>query len=146
MARLQPLLDREAIRELKHRYAQALDRLRIDDLVVLFTEDAVCDFGEFYGTWDGLAAIRAGYQNEMDKVRGVSYPFMHAVSTEVITLLDADHATARWFLIEMGTEPGVAGTPLRLTGVYDDEYVRTGGGWKIRRTRLTFTWPRATTG
>lgn len=142
MGSVQELIDRESIRELKHRYAHSLDALCIEDLVVLFTDDAVCEFGESYGTWRGIAEIRAGYQHEMEKVRGIDYPFMHALSTPVIDLIDVDHARGKWFLIEMGTGPGILGTPLRLTGVYDDEYLRIDGTWKIRRTHLTFTWPR----
>jgi ketosteroid isomerase-like protein len=142
MDALQELLARESIKELKHRYAHNLDALQFEALIALFTDDAICEFGS-YGTWSGIEAIRRGYQIEIDKVRGTEYPFMHAVSSPVIEFTAANHARARWYLIEMGTTPDVTGTPLRLTGVYDDEYVRQNGQWKIRRSRLTFTWPRA---
>lgn len=138
---IQELVALEAIRKLKYLYAHHLDMKDVDRLVALFAEDALCEFGSSYGVWRGAAEIRAGYQAEIDKVRGIDYPFMHTLSTPWIELTSQNTATGKWYLVEMLTESNSVKEPLRFTGVYTDEYRRIGGQWKISRTRLDFTWP-----
>lgn len=131
----------EAIRKVKYLYAHHLDAKNLEGLVELFTEDAVCEFGSSYGEWRGRDEIRAGFQIEIDKVRGIDYPFMHAVTTPWVEITAADTATAKWFLLEMGTESTEVEAPLRLTGVYTDTYKKIDGRWRIAHTHLDFTWP-----
>ncbi|MDE2668097.1 MAG: nuclear transport factor 2 family protein [Chloroflexota bacterium] len=49
----QELCEIEEIKNLRYLYAHYYDGNRTDELVDLFTEDAVCDFGESYGKWVG---------------------------------------------------------------------------------------------
>jgi len=141
MDAIQELVETEAIKKVKHQYAHSLDGKQLDALVALFTEDAVCEFGQTYGSWTGHDEIRAGYQVELDKVQGIDYPFMHAIVTPVIDVLDETTARGKWSLIEMGTESTDIPNALRLTGVYTDEYRKVDGRWLISRTHLDFTWP-----
>lgn len=138
---IQELVDIEAIRKLKYLYAHYLDTKDVDRLLSLFAQDAVCEFGSSYGLWRGVSEIRAGYQAEVDKVRGIDYPFMHTVSTPWIELTSDDTATGKWYLVEMLTDSNAVEEPLRFTGVYTDSYRRIDGSWKIASTRLDFTWP-----
>jgi SnoaL-like domain len=48
----------EVIKKVKHQYAHNLDAKQLDELVALFTEDAVCEFGRAYGQWTGRDEIR----------------------------------------------------------------------------------------
>jgi ketosteroid isomerase-like protein len=138
---VEELVALEAIKKVKHQYAHNLDGKQLDELVALFTEDAVCEFGQTYGQWTGHDEIRAGYQVELDKVDGIDYPFMHAIVTPVIDLLDETTARGKWFLVEMGTDSSAIPNALRLTGVYTDDYRKVDGRWLIARTHLDFTWP-----
>jgi ketosteroid isomerase-like protein len=138
---IQELIELEAIKKVKRLYAHHLDGKDVDRLVDLFTEDAVCEFGSSYGEWRGHDEIRSGYEVEVEKVDGVDFPFMHAITTPWIELAGDDSATGRWLLLEMGTESMDVKAPLRLTGVYTDVYRKVGGSWKIARTHLDFTWP-----
>jgi len=131
----------EAIRKLKYLYAHHLDMKNLDSLLSLFTDNAVCQFGVNYGIWRGIEEIRAGYQAEIDKVRGIDYPFMHTLSTPWIELTAEGRADGKWYLVEMITDSNNIDAPLRFTGVYTDRYERIGGKWKIATTRLDFTWP-----
>ena len=138
---IQELVEVEAIKKVKYLYAHHLDGKNLDELVDLFTEDAICEFGSSYGEWRGRENIRSGYQREIDKVQGIDYPFMHAVTTPHIELTDDGNATGTWYLLELGTESTNVEKPLRLTGVYTDVYKKVGGRWKIHMTHLDFTWP-----
>src|SRR4051812_8727397 len=141
MDAVQELVELEAIKKVKHLYAHHLDGKQLEALVGLFTEDAVCEFGQTYGRWSGRDEIRAGYQAEFDKVAGIDLPFMHAIVTPVIDVVDEATARGRWQLVEMGTESTDIPNALRLTGVYSDEYRKVDGRWLIARTHLDFTWP-----
>ncbi len=45
MNAIEELVESEAIRKLRVRYSHAFDGNRMDELVDLFTDDAVCEFG-----------------------------------------------------------------------------------------------------
>ena len=75
---------------------------------------------------------------ELDKVDGIDYPFMHAIVTPVIDLIDATTARGKWFLVEMGTDSSAIPNALRLTGVYTDEYRKVDGRWLIARFELSY--------
>ena len=56
---LEELLEKETIKELRVMYCHYFDGKMIDDLVDLFTDDAVCEFGPDYGgDWVGKDQIR----------------------------------------------------------------------------------------
>lgn len=144
------LLDREEIRALKLAYGRFLDEHRLDPLVALFAEDAVCEFGERYGgPWRGRAAIREGYARVLSR-GGEPLDAVHLLTNPVLELTGPDVATGRWYLTEFRTrqEPGRTSVtrgghdaPLLYLGVYDDEYRRVDGAWRLSRTRLTLLWP-----
>lgn len=123
--------------ETKSAYSWHYDSPDLDALVGLFTDDAVCVFGA-YGTWTGIDEIRAGFEENVSAPDN-NFPSLHAVTNPMITI-DGDTARGKWFLLDhvltgAGSEPA-----LRVCGVYDDEYRREEGGWKISRVDLRFIW------
>ena len=65
---IEELLEIEAIKNTRHLYSHYYDGNKLDELVSLFTDDAVCEFGpEFGGDWVGKDQIRAKYKAERDK-------------------------------------------------------------------------------
>lgn len=145
MDEITQLLETERIRKLAALYSHNFDRLDLDALVGLFTDDAVCEFSSGKPIV-GRDAIRAHYTRSFEKW-GTGGPFstMHAVTNHWIELTGADRAEGRCYLIDFAiSDPKV--NPLVFLGIYDDEYRKVDGVWKIRQRRLEFAWPpRSTT-
>jgi ketosteroid isomerase-like protein len=128
--------DAEMIRELKHRYCWCFDDADLDGLMALFTEDAICELGPF-GTWRGLAEIRAGYERQM-RLSGVPGGRLHVVTNPIVEV-DGDRATGRWYLTDHDISPGST-APIRLIAGYADEYRRVDSQWRIARTVVQIRW------
>ena len=133
------LADIAAIQRLKAYYARRADEKYSDqhqrkpqseiDIIAhqqasVFTEDAVWDGGPF-GVFSGRQAI---YENLR------SGPWKFALHYYLSPLIDieGDHAHARWMLWQTGTLTKDE-TPVLLTAVTEDDYVRTADGWLISR-------------
>ena len=135
------LIEIEAIKEIRQMYSHYFDGRRIDELVDLFTEDAVCEFGAvFGGDWVGRAQIHTNFARYAS-AEGPQHGVMHAVTNPWIRLDAEDRARGRWYLLDLHTTPGVE-NPLILFGIYDDLYHKVAGRWLIHRTRIDFLWPR----
>jgi ketosteroid isomerase-like protein len=127
--------DADQIRDLNHRYCWCFDAADLEGLVSVFTDDAVCDLGPF-GTWRGIAEIRAGFAAQMiDSVPGGR---LHSVSNDLIDV-HGDTATGRWYLVDYDISPGST-TPVRIVAHCAEEYRRVDGRWLIRRTALQIRW------
>ncbi len=139
---IEELLEIEAIKQVRYLYSHYYDGNRLDELVDLFTDDAVCEFGEpFGGDWVGKEQIRANYHRFLyDSGRAV-HSQMHAVTNPWIRLRADDEAWGRWYQLNLNVAEG-AENPLTLFGIYDDVYRKVDGDWKIHRTRIDFLWPR----
>jgi uncharacterized protein (TIGR02246 family) len=128
--RVRVLEDVEAIKRLKHRYADACDRgYDADALAELFAEDAVWD-GGLFGRHEGREAIREFFQ-------GVSSDIVFALHYMMNPIIDVtgDRATGTWYLFQTCTF-AQGNTPIWGAARYDEEYVREPDGWKFRRLRL----------
>lgn len=140
MDEITQLLEVERIRKLAGLYSHQFDRLDLEGLLALFTEDAVLEFGTREPIV-GIAAIRKHYEGSFRKF-GQSGPFstMHAVTNHWIELTGPQSAQGRCYLIDfLITDPKQ--NPLTFLGLYDDEYRKVGAEWKMHRRRLEFTWP-----
>lgn len=128
--RVRSLEDIEAIKRLKHRYADACDRgYDADVLAALFAEDAVWD-GGLFGRYEGREAIRAFFQ-------GVSSDIVFAMHYMMNPIIDVagDQATGTWHLFQTCTF--VEGsTPIWGAARYDEEYARGDDGWQFQHLRL----------
>ncbi len=141
MNAVEELAEIEAIKRLRIAYSHYFDGQQVDDLVDLFTEDAVCEFGPDYGgDWVGKDAIRANFE-QWSQAEGPQYGVMHAVTNPLIRLIDDTTAHGRWYLLDLRTTEGVE-NPLILFGIYDDVYRKIFGQWRIQRTRIDFLWPK----
>jgi hypothetical protein len=134
------LLNTESIRNLKLRYAHLMDKLDIDALAELFTDDAVCDFGP-YGKWTGKEVIRQNYHEAMAQV--VSKPFgsLHHICNHWVEMRDETSAVGRCYLIDIVTERAADENPVLWYAMYDEEYRRVDGVWKISFSCIQFLWP-----
>lgn len=146
---IEQISDRIEVADLRLRFAAYLDNLEWDRLNDILTEDCIFDYPAYYqkfGIWRGRDNI---IQNIAAAMKGAS-PFaaMHLMTNPLIELHDAQRASGRWYLVDYITQqtllvasPGGATNPLIWIGVYDDEYVKENGAWKISHVKLTFHWP-----
>ena len=122
------LADIEAIRQLTHNYAWAVDNAQLDVLMSLFTEDAEWDTTAFgMGVERGQAALREFFHGLIANTHSRCHMAMnHRID------VDGDTASATVYLhafVIMKDD----GRRDESVGYYADDYVRTSQGWKFQR-------------
>jgi len=130
IARLESI---EAIKQLKAAYCALCDNgYPADELVQLFTEDAVWDGGPTLGQIRGHEALRAFFASVPPRKPWAA----HLVMNPVIEV-DGDRATAVWQLV-MPHNVRSNGTDRSRwqLGTYNDEYVRVDGRWLIKTLKV----------
>lgn len=137
---LDDLLAREAIRDLMARYTTAGDRLRIDDFVSCFTDDAVMESEhvapERLFRYEGRAAIRAWQERWLSgdaETHGASF-VRHHLSTSKIDLTGAHTASGRTYWVawtDIGPDHA---------GYYLDSFRKVDGTWLIAHRRVRLDW------
>jgi len=138
---VEELLEIEEIKNLRIMYSHYFDGGDLDNLAALFTEDAICEFGEEYGgNWVGRDTIRTNYANYATEGL-LPHSFMHANTNPWIRLTGPNTANGRWYLLDLNLR-AEAENPLSLFGIYDDLYRKVDDTWLISKTRIDFLWPR----
>ncbi len=138
---LEELLEKEAIKELRINYSYYYDGMMVDELVDLFTDDAICEFGpDFGGDWVGKEAIKTNFAM-FAAMEGIPFGVLHAITNPMIKLIDDTTAHGRWYMHDLITMEGVEHPPI-FYGIYDDVYKKVSGEWKFYRTRIDFLWPK----
>jgi ketosteroid isomerase-like protein len=130
------LEDIEAIKQLKAEYCYAMDENRLNDLVNLFTEDAICDFEPYFGIARGRSEILRKFQEVEDDRLAGSPLAIHAVTNPLIRV-EGDHATGKWYLLDCIIRQGEP-RPLRIIARYDEQYRRVNREWKIQHEKIIF--------
>lgn len=139
--RLRELLDIEDIRKLGLLYSQLQDHGQLDRLAEIFTADAICEFGP-YGLWQGRETIRANYAQVQAGLGGGPFAALHANAHHWVELTGPDRAVGRRYLLDMLTARAPDENPLLWLGIYDEDYRKEEGRWKIARCSLQFLWPQ----
>ncbi|KQX78549.1 MULTISPECIES: nuclear transport factor 2 family protein [unclassified Streptomyces] len=118
------------VRAVLGAHTQAQDAGRTDDVVALYTPDAVL---ELPGTdpLQGHDALRAAF-----KGWAPTRPQLHLVTNTVVTALGPDEATAASDVAFL--QRGESGWAVQVVGHYDDTLRRVGGTWLLRRRRTTY--------
>jgi ketosteroid isomerase-like protein len=126
-AAVRELSDREAIRELAHRYAHCVWRKEIAAAVDLFTEDGEMDTGD-RPVIRGREALLESYRQMLGA--DDFHPFVH----NHLISLQGESATGTCYL---DLRARIGGESMIGSGYYEDEYRRVDGRWKFRARRLT---------
>lgn len=121
--RVQVLEDIEAIKRLKARYATVCDhKYDPDEMMEVFTEDAVWDGGKEFGVYRGREEIYEFFK----KVSGDIVFALHYFTTPDITV-EKNEARGRWYLWDTSTLSG--NEAVFLAGYENDKYVKIDGRW-----------------
>ncbi len=140
--RIQQLLDREEIRELRLRYSQLLDNGQAELMDEVFTQDAEVEVT--VGSMKGLDAIKQSLKqayHTFDTQNRGHFPFVHAVTNHNITFIDENRASGSCYLLDFVTDRNQSQHPFLLLGHYVDQYVRIAGEWRISHSVLDVVWP-----
>jgi 3-phenylpropionate/cinnamic acid dioxygenase small subunit len=124
------LIDKDQIVDLVHRYSYCVDHRLYDEVVELFTEDCVVDYGP------GVAPVRsrAGLRRMFGHPGSGFAATSHHNANVLVTFEDQDRASVRtsvyaWHRRDDGTTP-------RVWGYYHDSVVRLPDGWRIAERQL----------
>jgi hypothetical protein len=116
-------------------YGLAMDTQRWDLFDRIFTRDVEADFGD-PSHWRELATFKsdfAAFHGPLDSTQ-------HTMANHLVNV-EGDRAQAftygTWRLIRRGIEGGEL---WEGTGWYDDDLVRTPGGWLIKRRTCRVVW------
>jgi hypothetical protein len=139
IAELRKLLEIEKIRKVKLFYSQLMDMRDIDGLIKICTDDCVCEYGP-YGTWRGRQEIYDGWKAVFKD--GIPYGGFHATTNQWIELTSPTTAVSRSYLHDISHEPDPRADPVVWYGIYDEDYVKIDGEWKMKFCRLEFLWPK----
>ncbi|MGH7934909.1 MAG: nuclear transport factor 2 family protein, partial [Candidatus Binataceae bacterium] len=119
----------EAIKQLKARYCAACDnRYDADAIAELFTEDGIWD-GEGFGRFEGRDAIRAFFRT-CPNTRSFA---IHQVMNPMIEV-KGGRARGSWYLLAPCTLRR-NNRAMWLAARYEEEYVNSGGTWKIKHLK-----------
>lgn len=124
------LVEIEAIKRLKHRYARLLDTKDFDGLVECFTEDATASYSGGQLSYEGRDAI-IGFLR--DALGSTSMLTSHLVGQPEIELTGPSEAKGTWALQDLVILAEQA-IEIRGTAFYEDEYVKENGRWRFRHT------------
>lgn len=140
---VEDLLAREAIRDTMAQYTTSGDRLKIDDFVACFTEDAVMESEHVPEDrafrYAGKAEIRAWQERWLNRspdegsVHQARF-VRHHLSTSKIDLTGPDTARARTYWVawtDIGPDHA---------GYYLDTFRKVGDKWLIAHRRVRMDW------
>jgi len=142
---VQNLQDVEAVKQLHIRYVNALTYGNWEEVVDCFAQDAV--LAVFMGREPviGTDAIRDAFMNEIAKSDKHVGKEANLTLHPIITV-DGDTAKGNW-VIYFITQPDPNETTLQLVqGIYDMEYKKENGEWKISYIKWTARFALGPTG
>lgn len=124
------LADRQAIGEVLVDYCCALDRMDLDRLSALFTEDCSVDYGpDPRLKSDGRAALAQSLERMWRWSRT-----SHHLSNVQIRFDGPDSATVGSYVFAWHERPD--GSTATVLGQYQDRFVRVDGEWRIASRRM----------
>ena len=129
-ATVRNLADREAIRDLVHRYARCVWQKDAAGAVALFADDGEMDTGD-RPPIRGREALLEAYTTIFAKEELRPKTHDHVIDFEAGDTSSASGSCS------LDLEAVVDGVAMVGTGVYEDRYVRVGDTWKFRSRKLS---------
>jgi 3-phenylpropionate/cinnamic acid dioxygenase small subunit len=130
IAAVERLIAKDEIIDLVHRYSYCVDHRLYDEVVELFIEDCVVDYGPGIPPVRSKARLRRMFGHPDGGFAATS----HHNANVLVTFDDLDHATVRTSVYAWHQRTD-GGTPC-LWGYYHDSMVRLPEGWRIAGRQL----------
>src|SRR5215470_11769043 len=128
MLSLQEISDRLEIQQLLIDYSTAIDKRQFDDLDRVFTPDAYIDYRAMGGIDGRFPDVKAWLAQVLP-----NFPAYAHMLGNFDVRIDGDTASSRTICFNPMV-PGGDQKQVLFCGLwYDDEFVRTPDGWRIRR-------------
>jgi hypothetical protein len=132
---LQTLLDIEEIKKLQRAYGYYLQHWLGREIVDLFSDgpDVALEFPSAEGTYVGKESVKRYYEN---RFKGGPAFIHQLMQLSPIIDIDPDGKTARgrWYGFgAVATQGNNVELSSYMNGTYENEYVKEGGKWKIKR-------------
>jgi ketosteroid isomerase-like protein len=144
-AQVQSLQDVEAVKQLHIRYVNAMTYANWEEVVNCFSRDAVLAVFMDREPLVGIDAIRDAFMNEIAKSDKHVGKEANLTLHPIITV-DGDTAEGNW-VIYFITQPDPEESTLQLVqGIYDMEYEKEDGEWKISYIKWTARFALGPTG
>jgi hypothetical protein len=135
---LRKLLELEKIRKKRLLFSQLMDSGDLDGLVALYAEDATGDWAHA-GTWSGRDAILGKIAVLAGKP---TYNWLHMTTNLWIELTTSTVALSRCYFHNLSTEFNPRMSPTVWLGIYEEDWVKIDGDWKIKHQRIHYLWPK----
>lgn len=130
--RLIVLEDIEAIKKLKAKYWRCMDKKLWNEMEEVYTEDATQDAGDWH-VQGGKAIVQATKKSLTEQTGGAATAHGgHSPEIEITS-----DATARGIWALQDYLVWKSGRKYLGFGHYEDEYIKRGGQWKIKSTKIT---------
>jgi 3-phenylpropionate/cinnamic acid dioxygenase small subunit len=130
VAAIARLIAKDEIIDLVHRYSYCVDHRLYDEVVELFIEDCVVDYGPGIPPVRSRASLRRMFGHPDSGFAATS----HHNANVLVTFEDLDHASVRTSVYAWHQRTD-GGTPC-LWGYYHDSMVRLPEGWRIAERQL----------
>lgn len=139
--RVQRLEDIEAIRNIRAEYALAADARQgcavdVERTMKLFARNGVWDGSPRFGRHEGWANVR---DHLLRGAAGIDWSLHSLTETGISIASDAQTARSRWYLLELANmmnKTTAEREMVWLAGIYDNDYIREDGVWKIATMRF----------
>lgn len=118
----------EDIKQVKTRYWHCIDKKLWDEIGQCFAEDCEIDYPN--GTFRGRPEIVQSFRDTLGHG-----PVSHKGRNLSLEITGDDRAAGTWEADVSMVNPGT-NAEVKLRTVYQDEYVRDGGRWLIRFSRM----------
>ncbi len=143
-ARLRNVEDQLEIDKLEKIYGYYLDNGKFEDAIELFSDNAESIEISNRGVFKGKEGVKRFFRTFMAKMyEGDStgkMGFHHQIQGVVNVNPDGKTAKGRWYILMIAAFPGEPGEPKLSVlghGVYENEFVKESGTWKIQKMLMS---------
>ena len=145
IGKIREMIEVETIRKLMLLFTHTMDSNDLDRMIDCFADDARCEFGH-YGVWEGRDAILNGFKTRAEGNGWIPMLVLRANTNHWVELTGPASAVGRRYLLNGHSGREKDQSPINYLGLYDEDYRKIGGVWKIQRTSLNFFWPERDVG
>jgi len=131
-ARLRVLEDIEALKKLKARYWRYIDNKMWQELADCFDEEPFAEYLGPENQFRSVADIVAYLKGDPERFETTAYHHGHNPDIEITR---DDRAKGVWaFYVNINMSGKRSSSSVTMAGFYEDEYVKRGGAWRIKKT------------